>query len=967
MSFFTTEDAQHSRFPKVFGCCNSNDLCFPELLDFSCTKQQKKDERSLEKRGMKFRFSDSPTVDMQNDDDTIDYFTVDDHQGEYKNESPSYSQLNRGAHNFLRNRQASAEDDEFKQQNSSFLEVEDSDEEERAREWIQRTIESPSRVKQQQSSSFDQPEFPPYDPDQGRFPDHRQFSEQGRFPEQRRTGLRRDLNQDLNQEQGTTNEEESDSDEKAFRYWKELDKKVDQQKKELQHKHQQENLEILQEKQEQDNLLQQRLSQAFGEPAQYLKSPFGISITTDGSENLHQQTCLELSQRQETEQKQHELEILQSAIKKRIATAGPSPRKPPTNVEHIPPLPSEVLDVPPTPHHPVAPECLDGSFGRNSMKPNQRQAGIVCKVETPSVDDIDPVKEQRLKEEKRLRQEWKASRLKQLERRSSSNSYDKEDCAELGKLADKMNASDSSNNSLSISSATPARGDHDEGHPKKKSYLKRTLSVSSPSEAPTATTAGETTDSLVESKAVSSLTSPETPEPASTTVRSHPHRSINKIRLPSFLEHEVTNHKQEQKTMEKTWQKKKRQSLEQRWQQQQQSQEVSIAKTTPPSKIWTKKKTMTVTVTPSPPSKPTLVRSKQESVIDVSSSSLRREVYTPKRPLTPPYVSLNTTTHTSKVLNPPSSSVKRKSRTPRLTKIPKPTTRGTKQWAAEQKTVTPTKPPIVPVKQHPVIVPPPKTKKMSVAGFWEQKKEQNLSKQKRAEKEEQWKQQASGEERSLSRIEAKRKELAEKRKNFEALKGQAQKRLEQEMGLPNVDLLMTSQRPKAPNTKQLASKFEKLQQSTRRPKSNNPTVVLNVKKYYGGRQMAKMKQKELDRRNIEYLAEVVGSSQCSTAWPDLVSDHNKPRPQPLLPEEEADRSDQSVPNHHLGDTANHRTQKIRAAWKRRAWKAMDNMSETTPSQSKSTHEAKFGSAATILVQAKTHDETTTTSTRMCLV
>eukprot|EP00526_Cylindrotheca_closterium_P003040 CAMPEP_0113631776 /NCGR_PEP_ID=MMETSP0017_2-20120614/16512_1 /TAXON_ID=2856 /ORGANISM="Cylindrotheca closterium" /LENGTH=1597 /DNA_ID=CAMNT_0000542297 /DNA_START=133 /DNA_END=4923 /DNA_ORIENTATION=+ /assembly_acc=CAM_ASM_000147 len=258
-----------------------------------------------------------------------------------------------------------------------------------------------------------------------------------------------------------------------------------------------------------------------------------------------------------------------------------------------------------------------------------------------------------------------------------------------------------------------------------------------------------------------------------------------------------------------------------------------------------------------------------------------------------------------------------------------------------------------------VVTPEKKKSPPRVMNFWEQKEQEQLAKQtqqERKQKQESWNQKWSSPskpapvrvekqkpEKPLSKIEIKRRELAAKREAFQKHKEEASKRLEQELGAPGSEMNLNDSREeeeeeqKQVDAKELVGKFEELKVILSSPpnsaKETQPQFndgFASVRRPPAHRCLADRKQRELDRRNEEYLNSLnqFGRStsqdtNSSTAWPDM---DPAPRRNPLqaksrfVQEEEEDaQSNESVPEQEIS-----RNQQLRQAWRQRAWKTIDN-------------------------------------------
>eukprot|EP00980_Cylindrotheca_fusiformis_P030664 scaffold25190_cov137-Cylindrotheca_fusiformis.AAC.4 len=189
----------------------------------------------------------------------------------------------------------------------------------------------------------------------------------------------------------------------------------------------------------------------------------------------------------------------------------------------------------------------------------------------------------------------------------------------------------------------------------------------------------------------------------------------------------------------------------------------------------------------------------------------------------------------------------------------------------------------------------------------------------------------------LSKLDAKRLELAEQRKSYEKHKAEASKRLEQELlaYCPSLDEELKAKKAAVVDTQQLVGKFESLATMTttnkNQKKENDGFRVRTVSNY---RLMADWKQKELDRRNNEYIQGYGGTdpydAASSVAWPAMQVLPPIPATSKFAMGEEEEKKekmddDTAGSDHSVAEKDLSRKQKLRQAWRHRAWKTIDKV------------------------------------------
>ncbi|KAL3941573.1 MAG: hypothetical protein SGBAC_004101 [Bacillariaceae sp.] len=932
---------------------------------------------------------------------------------------------------------------------------------------------------------------------------------------------------------------ETPSDHMPSQHWKKLDDKVQAERMELQAKHQLESNALHSKKQEQDELLKQRLKM-FGSPArgQHSMNLDLSAIPTDGSEHAHQTHVLQNEQQHEVEQKEHELEILQGAIHKRLAlspstqerkwkrqeikkelasqksiqekeaewlaafkkrqaeiqmqddltkkqlddtieasnslrarlldedssslkshessVSSKKKKTPPsaltTSVNHtttrrvlfasaanqgeedgVPPLPPslDAANAPPTKSPQDHKQQITSSFDsddQQSLEPNPRLKPIHCKVEMPTAPVIDEEKTKRLADQKRMRDEFKASRLAALGGSSSKL---------LGEDATTSSSPSSSNNKTdpvqalvqdgedaakSKSSKDSVKSSQD-SHPSMLQENEVTLgsqsfsnmddiSVLTPASTKTMETA-QTTQTTKTAQTSASKKSAATMPSIAGSRSSSKASNRTPVLPPSISELQGGKKRGEsarlsakRKELEWMWNAAKK-PLEQLEEEQRLKhkkikkfsniaspgglEESSVGSgstngsskkrvveygpgVTPvdhmPAKVWTKKKGGSVTTAttasstssegaenrtnllldkPPPKNRVSQLVKKQR---ELSERHRRKNLLRDGR--RSPSVSVVPEEHSvaTREAMSVSSLEKQQQLQPDVSFVTQTTP------IEEMNVVTPEKDTTTPSPvgtrfvaspSASVVITPDKQKKSPsrVMNFWEQKEQEQLAKKaqvERQQKRESWNQKWSSPssskslepEKPVSKIELKRRELAAKRQAFQKHKEDAAKRLDQELGVPGSECNLNDSREeeqKSVDTMELVGKFEELKVVLNSPPKSAKEVQppLNAAAFRrqppAHRCLAERKQKELDRRNQEYLhsLSLVGRStshdtNSSTAWPDMEPPHRNPlQARPRFVEEEDAQSNESTPEKEIT-----RNQQLRQAWRQRAWQTIDN-------------------------------------------
>jgi hypothetical protein len=626
----------------------------------------------------------------------------------------------------------------------------------------------------------------------------------------------------------------------------------------------------------------------------------------------------------------------------------------------VPPLPQSLEDA-------VAPKAESSEEHKqhmlespdrdnaHSLRPNQRLRPIQCKIELPKEPRRDAEKEKRLAEEKQLRDQFKAARLKALmEQQNSFSTLDD-------------------------------------------------LSAATPSSAKTTETSQTTQTTQTTSSSRASSVPP--------TIRQLPPRrrrgeSAKLAAKRKELEWKWNSAKKpiqdlERKELAKLAQTnkfpttKQEQERDGKWLMDYKplvEEQLQLPSGTPPKqKVWSKKKpgTMTTTITPTTTaaSAPTIVsiddndgESPKSRLSELVERQRAMQARHQKRKITQgKWENRNNDKSTASSAQSPPPAVAQTPPGPSMSSVNQQQQQQQQEEAKASTVITPErelasgfntrvsgnleqqrskdlegKAVVTPERQL-------KASRPGVTGFWEQKRSNEDSKQRRKDMQEKWNVGVQGksspsqeEDKPVSKIEAKRRELAEKRKEFERLKREASNRLEQEMlGYPDAE-----EEAKAPavDTKHLVGQFEGLRtRSTSKNTANTTTKPESplpldgsghIYKCPPSRQMADWKQKELDRRNTEYQTYLPQFDRTkshevasSIAWPDLECGPQTPLPTQIRTVDEA-RSDHSVPEKDVT-----RKQQLRRAWRHRAWKAIDKVDHV----GKDRQSKELGTAAVQLV------------------
>ena len=223
-----------------------------------------------------------------------------------------------------------------------------------------------------------------------------------------------------------------------------------------------------------------------------------------------------------------------------------------------------------------------------------------------------------------------------------------------------------------------------------------------------------------------------------------------------------------------------------------------------------------------------------------------------------------------------------------------------------------------------------------VTGYWEQRRsskggeeENNTSDKNLIESEEEPKQ-----DDQPTTLEIKRRRLQEKRQEYQQLKLDASRRLEQEIGLM---IGMEKKEAAKEKTKQLVGMYQDLEKSHAESRARETTTIalksFRKKKNEPPRsQMAAWKEKELNRRNAEYQKQKHQSripryhnrhhqeESSSTAWPDCPSDarfSDLLSPSQQYNDDDDRASNDSVPDKEIS--------KGHKAWHKRASKVIENL------------------------------------------
>ncbi|CAJ1929356.1 unnamed protein product [Cylindrotheca closterium] len=902
-------------------------------------------------------------------------------------------------------------------------------------------------------------------------------------------------------------------------HWKKMDDKVQAERKQLQAKHELEAAALLIKKQEQDELLQQRLKM-FGPSSGDHSMNLNLSaIPTDGSEHDHQTLVLQHEQHVEVNQKEHELELLQGAIHKRLALSPSAQERKEKRLQIQQEIASKRLSVqekeqewleafkkrqaeiqreeellkkqldetiqasnslplvptttrttannsnldsssslksngssssksteakrpvvkfasaqdgvprlPPSLDSETAPPAktreehkqqITSSFDSEdqaSLEPNPRLKPIQCKVERrPASPAVDEKREKQLIEQRRMREEFKASRLAALggsstnliipgqEQESSSNSKKEEGDGDAKSKASKDDSKSSSQDS------PPSMLQQNELTLGSQSFSNMDdISVLTP----TSTKTMETTQTTQTAK------SAQTNASKKSTSISLPSKGSSRtpIMPPSMKDLQGGKKRGEsarlaakRKELEWMWNAAKV-PLEQLEEEQRLKQKKNKVKkltiasppgglgeasvgsnstggsskkrvveyapgVTPvdrmPAKVWTKKKGGSVTTTttastttsseaddnrrdllldkPPPKNRVSQLVKKQRELSERHrrNSLLRDGRRSPSVSVVPEEASVVTKEAMSVSSENPNVSFSTQTCTA-------PTTDEMNMVTPEKDTIAPS-PTIAtgfdasPSQKAPIVTPENKKSPSRVMNFWEQKEQEQLAKkaqEARHQKRESWNVKTSPSkqvpapvnvEKPLSKIELKRRELAAKREAFQKQKEEASKRVEQELGFPGSETNLNDFREeqKKVDAKELVSKFEELKVVLSSSPSSAKETQPEFNDGFGAvirrppshRCLADRKQRELDRRNQEYLQSLnqFGRStsqetNSSTAWPDM----EPPRRYPLqaksrVVEEEDVQSNESVPEKEIT-----RNQQLRQAWRQRAWKTLDN-------------------------------------------
>ena len=236
---------------------------------------------------------------------------------------------------------------------------------------------------------------------------------------------------------------------------------------------------------------------------------------------------------------------------------------------------------------------------------------------------------------------------------------------------------------------------------------------------------------------------------------------------------------------------------------------------------------------------------------------------------------------------------------------------------------------------------PKANKPRRVTGYWEQRRsskggegglreENNSSSKNLIKSEEEPKQDAQP-----TTLEIKRMRLQEKRQEYQQLKLDASRRLEQEIGLM---IGMEKKEAAKEKTKQLVGMYQDLEKSHAKSKIRETTALdaFRKKKNEPARsQMSAWKEKELHRRNAEFQKQKYQSripryhhryhqeESSSTAWPDCPSDA---RTSDLLsPSQRYYGDDDMASNDSVPDQEISKGHVLRKAWHKRASKVIENL------------------------------------------
>lgn len=568
-----------------------------------------------------------------------------------------------------------------------------------------------------------------------------------------------------------------------------------------------------------------------------------------------------------------------------------------------------------------------------SLRPNQRLRPIQCKIELPKKSPKDEAKELRMAEEKRLRDEFKAARLKALVEQQQSDD---------------------------LSTATPSSAKTTATSQTTQTTQTSTSSTSLPPtimQLPARRRRGESAKLAAKRKELewkwnSSKKPVEQVEQEQLTKAMNPTRKLSQRQQPQ--------QSQQPQQQDGKWLMDYKPGMEE-----------APQTSTPPPKVWSKTKVGAVSPT---------------TMTTTPITTTTDNVETPPKSRVSELVARQRALH-ERIQNRKSMQAKWENRQESakpavVAQVPSTPTMSVEQQVEEEKASTVASTTITPdretasqvklrfsgyleqqqtMKEEKVAVVTPEPAIVStprVTGFWQHKVSNEESKQKRKEMQEKWNAGVQGKaspsqeeevKKPLSRIEAKRKELAEKRKAFEKQKAEVSKRQAQELMGYEADTLLEEENEKV-NTKQLVGRFEGL--GTNKKTGSNHTKAVSsapsdgcgpVRKLAPSRQMADWKQKELDRRNTEYLSKVGRTESrevaSSVAWPDLVNP--TPTTHPLAtPIADGARSDHSVPEKDIT-----RKQQLRQAWRHRAWKAIDKVDHVA----KDRQSQQLGTAAVQLV------------------
>jgi hypothetical protein len=1014
----------------LFACCHGDQLC--SLGDMWGSNSNS--------RRSHYKQYDVETVDDNDECSSVDYATVDDSiesaiqrhnqrkdhsltqkfvaQSKPKQTSVVHTSISTAATAVIQNttlRHAAAA------AAAAAMEETKMDEAQRALDWIQDPQSHKGRLTADSSiSSNSILAVPPPTESQ---PQHQQEeNKQDNVPQ-----THTELTSDPSKPQVEDEDEQDPSADVAFSYWKKVDQKVAAQKHKLQQKHQLETQTLQHQKQEQENLLQSRLQTMF--PDFVAAMPPHVVIAPDRSEIELEQQELEEEQQREFGQKEAELEVLQSAIHKRLTPSMPNnhtttatatatttetnntktrlERKleggktpnvgtPPNKVqeEHAVPEVSVQEQEPTTttyssPEHvqvrrkkidetrvPPLPPSLEAAVppkaesseehkqhmlespdrdNAHSLRPNQRLQPIQCKIEIPKESPRDAEKEKRMAEEKRLRDQFKAARLKALVEQQNSFST----------LDDLSTATPSSAKTTETSQTTQTTSSS------RASSLPPTIT-----QLPPRRRRGESAKLAAKRKELEWKWN-SAKKPIQDLEQKQLAKSAKTKKLPTT--------KQEQEPDGK-WLMDYKPLVEEQLQ--------PRSGTPPKQKVWSKKKlgTMTTTTTTAA-SAPTIgsiddndgksPKSRLSELVERQREMQAR--HQNRKTMQGKWENRSNEESTASSAQSPPAAVAQTPPGPSMSSVNQ--RQQQQQQEEEEKAsmvITPERESASELKtrfsgylelqrskdlEGKAVVTPERPLKASppcVTGFWEQKRSNEEGKQKRRDMREKWMAGVRGksspaqeEDKPVSKIEAKRRELAEKRKEFEKQKREASNRLEQELlGYPDADTLLEEE-AKAPavDTKHLVGKFEGL--GTRSTSKNTAVTTTKaesplpldgfgpIQKFPPSRQMADWKQKELDRRNTEYQTSLLQQFDrtkshevaSSTAWPDLVSEPQTPLPPQSQTDDEA-RSDHSVPEKDIT-----RKQQLSRAWRHRAWKAIDKVDHVV----KDRQSKELGTAAVQLV------------------